>query len=340
MKKSILVLIAFLIVSLPLSSQDINGVSIVGPFFNKENSTLNQLVDLNVNWISINPEATLDRKTLEFRHESNPNWTHDKKGYLEIIRDAKEKQQKILLKPHLVVGQLITPNDLVKKNVTWRGDINLYTIESWKELEERYRNYILFMAEFAEAQKIDMLCIGTELNSFIEKRPNYWFKLIDDIKRVYSGTLTYSANWDNYENIPFWNQLDYIGVNGYFPISNMDHPEVSTTIKRWNKIKKGLSSISKEYNKQILITEFGYRNAKQAGLEPWLHVDQDNKEIANQTQYNLLKAFFESIWQEEYIIGGFLWNWNYNLLPAGNTNFTVQEKPALELVKQYFEESL
>ena len=29
-----------------------------------------------------------------------------------------------------------------------------------------------------------------------------------------SRSLTYSANWDHFQHVPFWNALDFIGISG------------------------------------------------------------------------------------------------------------------------------
>jgi homoserine trans-succinylase len=40
--------------------------------------------------------------------------------------------------------------------------------------------------------------------------------------------LTYAANWDDFDKVPFWNELDYIGIDAYFPLSD------ATTHRCWN----------------------------------------------------------------------------------------------------------
>ena len=59
----------------------------------------------------------------------------------------------------------------------------------------------------AEEEKVDIFCIGTELEKFIEHRPAYWRELIAEVRKVYKGKLTYAANWDEYKRVPFWDAL-------------------------------------------------------------------------------------------------------------------------------------
>jgi len=205
-------------------------------------------------------------------------WSNDLEGYKQIITKAKSLGQKVLLKPHVVVDKKTMNKGKLHSEVTWRGDIKPKSYWDWKTLDEAYKSFMIEMATFAQAEKIEMLCIGTEMKTFVNARPKFWTKLIAEVRTIYSGQLIYSANWDNYGEIPFWESLDYIGINNYFPISGEEIPSIQKVKSNWIPIKNELK---------------------------W-----------------------------------FLWNWNYRPLTIGNTDFSVQNKPALELVKEYFTKSL
>ena len=101
-----------------------------------------------------------------------------------------------MIKPHLWIHSKFT------------GDVKFDSEEEWKRWEDSYTKYILFYAELSEKHKVEMFCLGTELKNFIKQRPNYWLGLINQVKDVYKGKITYAANWDNYAVVPFWNKLD------------------------------------------------------------------------------------------------------------------------------------
>jgi biotin synthase-like enzyme len=54
---------------------------------------------------------------------------------------------------------------------------------------------ILDFAQLAQNENIELFCFGT-LGNAVAKRPEYWSQLIKKIKKIYSGKLTYAANWD------------------------------------------------------------------------------------------------------------------------------------------------
>lgn len=313
----------------------------VGPFVESNCSALEEIQALKANWISLSPEASLDGKTMTLKTSVEDRlWSNDLDGYKEIIDQAKTLGQKILLKPHIVVEKNRTSEDLLDAEVTWRGDIQPKFFWDWKTFDDAYHSYILEMARFAQAEEIDMFCIGTELKSFVETRPKFWFNLISEVRKIYQGQIIYSANWDNYDKIPFWRELDFIGVNGYFPISTDAIPSVEKVKKNWKSVKRNLQKFCEKYDMKIIITEFGYRNVEFSGVRPWTHNKDDIPSLSYETQSNLLNGYFQSLWDQDWIAGGFLWNWNYNSLLEGNTDFTVQDKPAIKLVKLFYSNSL
>lgn len=47
-----------------------------------------------------------------------------------------------------------------------------------------------------------------------------------DIRKEYPEKLNYTTNWDKYQNVPFWKDVDYIGIDAYFPLSENKTPSV------------------------------------------------------------------------------------------------------------------
>ncbi len=87
------------------------------------------------------------------------------------------------------------------------------------------------------------------------------------LKQTYHGKLTYAANWDDYKKFPFWEKLNYIGVDAYFPLSSDKIPSVNSLQKSWKKYIDEMEKISLKHNRPILFTEYGYRNVDYTGEE-------------------------------------------------------------------------
>jgi hypothetical protein len=111
-------------------------------------------------------------------------------------------------------------------NGTYTGLIKMTSETDWQALEKSYTAFILTYAKAAELLNAEVFCIGTELELFVANRPKYWQQLITQIRKIYTGKLTYASNWDEFTRVPFWQDLDFVGIDAYFPLSDKKTPTV------------------------------------------------------------------------------------------------------------------
>jgi hypothetical protein len=221
------------------------------------------------------------------------------------------------------------------------GSFKLNSEEEWKSFEASYRNFILDYAKMAQEVDAEMFCIGTELEQFINHRPKFWKKLIGEIRTVYKGKLTYAANWDEYKRFPFWRDLDYIGVDAYFPVSNSRTPTLAEAREGWCTWVEEIKSVSDKEKRRVIFTEFGYRSVDFAGKEPW-NSDHTITDVNLEAQNNTTQALFEEIWNQEWFEGGFVWKWFIDHNKSGgwdDSQFTPQNKPVEAIIRAHFKES-
>lgn len=298
---------------------------------NKEidQSHVNPVVKVHANYASVMPFAYIQHLNHpEIHYNSNRQWFGEtEKGTKHYIEALRKQNIKIMLKPQVWV---------------WRGEftgyIEMKTKADWKTLEDTYSKFILNFARIAQDTNCEIFCMGTELELFIKHRPNYWYQLIKEIRNIYSGKLTYASNWDAFKRAPFWNELDYIGVDAYFPVSDAKTPSVEDCLKGWQPHKKVLEDYAGKYQKPILFTEFGYRSTNYIGKEPW-NVDYSIKAVNLEAQANATKALFETFWGEDWFAGGFIWKWFVDHDDVGGENdsrFTPQNKPAEQIITEYY----
>ena len=248
------------------------------------------------------------------------------KQYIDILRKS---GLKIMVKPQIWV---------------WRGeftgDILMKTEEDWKRLEKTYTDFALTYAKLAEETKAEVYCIGTELEEFVKNRPKFWTGLIPKIREVYKGHLTYAANWDEYKRTPFWKELDFIGVDAYFPLSEAQDPTEQQMQEGWQKWKTQLLEVSQKNERPIVFTEFGYRSMDYTAKKPWL-VDNNQMKVNLEAQANALKVLFDEFWNENWFAGGFVWKWFIHHEEVGgleDNRFTPQNKPAENVIRQYYQD--
>ncbi len=311
----------------PALESKINGASLVSPPTKISASNFQALHDLNANWVAIIPYAFSrgGSPQITFNHQRQW-WGERTEGSCELVGCARKYDLKILMKPHVwVTGE------------GWPGEYDLESEADWGEWEVTYRNYILTFARIADSLDVEMFAVGTEFRIPAVEREQYWRKLIGEVRSIYHGKVTYAANWDNYQKVKFWDLLDYIGIDAYFPISNETNPTMDQLEAGWEEEARRLQDFSTKYDRPILFTEFGYQSLNKAAGNHW-EIDKSHNSINMEVQANAYRAVFNTFWRKEWFAGGFFWKWHLreDVGGIGNPDFTPQGKPAEEVIREHF----
>ena len=306
----------------------INGISFVASDRPIEEKAIKPLLETNANWITLMPFAfmkSLNETTIHFNFKNQ--WLGEREeGITQTASAFHEKGIKIMLKPQIWIS-----------NGNFTGHIKMNSDADWDKLEEQYEAFILFYAKIAETTHCEMFCIGTELHSFVDERPEFWKALIVKIREKYKGKITYAENWDTYEKTPFVNQLDYIGIDAYFPLASSKTPSLSELEASWKPLLVKLENFSNKHQKQILFTEFGYQSTDYTTKEPWNH--SNSKTLNLEAQTNATQALFDNVWQNDWFAGGFLWKWYDDHTKVGgleNADYTPQNKPVEKVIQEFY----
>ncbi|WP_445738180.1 glycoside hydrolase family 113 [Mariniflexile sp.] len=310
-------------------TEKIHGVSFVASRDTINSSHIKPLLNIHANYAALMPFGFIrELNHPEIMFNTDRQWFGETKvGVKQYVESLKQHHIKIMIKPQIWVS---------RGNFT--GGIKMASEADWKVLENSYTNFIVLYAQLAQELHAEIFCIGTELEGFIDNRPEYWKQLIVEIKKVYKGKLTYAANWNEYDRTPFWEQLDYIGIDAYFPVSDEKTPTVEACRNGWLHYKPHIKAFSETYKKPILFTEYGYRSVDFAGKEPWKS-ERNMNAVNLEAQTNAMQVLFEEFWNEDWFAGGFLWKWFHNHKEAGGANdsrFTPQNKPVEALVKAHY----
>ncbi|MEM7819693.1 MAG: hypothetical protein QXD48_02585 [Candidatus Aenigmatarchaeota archaeon] len=220
---------------------------------------IKRLIEIGIKDISIHIPWYQDFKesTEIHNYKSGVKATPDDKYIKELIYDAKENNMCIMIKPCIYV---------LDKN-TWHGEIEPKDKDKWFK---SYSEIILHYVNIAKKHNIEIFCIGNELTS-MEKYVDRWEALIKDIRKSYNGKLTYGANYNSYENVRFFDKLDYIGISAYFPLrfNKEELIDLNHFLKSWKFHNKKISEFSKNVKKPVIFTEIGYRSISGTSLRPY-----------------------------------------------------------------------
>lgn len=310
------------------TTEKINGLCLVAPPYEVSAEHYLPIVTTNANWVAIIPYAFCgpEHPMVKFDHDRQRHG-ETTEGISKAITLAHQSNLQVMLKPHLWV-----------RGQGWAGDLKFEQEEDLAEWQQSYSAYVLHFAKLAQQLDVSMFSMGTEIRQIANSNPTYFKGLIKEIKQLYQGKLTYSANWDNYQNISFWGDLDYIGIDAYFPLSESKTPSVTELIANSQSLKTDIESFARSHLKKVLFTEYGFRSIDHCAAGHWQSKSEDAS--ANlQGQANAYEALYQTYWSEDWFAGGFAWKWHYRYEQAGgptNTAFTPQRKLAEKILRKRY----
>jgi hypothetical protein len=242
----------------------------------------------------------------------------------DLIRYAKSKNLRVILMPIVLLDN--------PRGGEWRGQIKP---ESWDDWWASYRKMLNHFSWIAQWNGADILVIGSELVS-TESNTEEWQTTIAEVRAVFKGKITYSANWDHYSGIEFWDELDLIGMNSYWKLGADADATTEEIGGNWSRIREQVLGFVKGKNKPLIFLEVGWCSLSNAASEPWDYTRP--VEIDNELQARLYEGFFQS-WHGNPQLGGFsMWEWTPG--EGGNDengarSYTPENKPAEQVLRRW-----
>ncbi len=218
----------------------------------------------------------------------------------------------------------------------WRGKIKP---DSWDDWWEDYNNYILHYAAVAEAGGAEIFIVGSELVSTEKDHADRWRALIGRVREAFNGHLSYSANWDHYRPITWWDAVDIVGMTTYYDLTGGKEPTVPRLSAAWKDIREDILAWQKQIGRPILFTEVGWPNQITCAQYPWDYTRNPDKPDPR-AQANCFEAFFRT-WIDEPVVAGFLvWEWKSRpnqYVGESDTGYVPCGKPAMKVIRKYYQ---
>lgn len=280
------------------------GLNFVAPPEEFAKNPFAEVKSVAADWVAVIPYGyTMPKQNkVIYNVERWQWWGETPQGVQKTIQLAHEAGIYVMLKP-----QVYFPR-------SWSGYLDFDNEADWASWEKDYTNYIMTFVKMAIDEKVEMICVGTEFKISVTKREKYWRNLISEIRKIYNGKLTYASNWDEFPVVPFWDDLDFIGVNAYFPLINEQTPTVEQLTKVWKKPIEDISIVQKKFNKPVIFTEYGYLSVDGCAYNSWELEDKINSLSINQdAQANAIEGLWKACAQKHWWQGGFIWKWFPNM---------------------------
>ena len=298
---------------------------------------------------------------------ADTNYTESQSVIAATIAEAKSRGFSVMVRPLL---DFLDPTKIGPYSVgDWRSTYNPTNVAAFFA---SYKTMIVAVAQMAQANGAASLSIGAELDQLTGPAYlSYWTDIITSVRAVFSGKLTYSADWDDNispwqgqhgltagtgnlaTQVSFWSQLDYLGIDCYAPLADAGNPTLAGLMAGWTSTPSDptslavtgnqslisyFASVATQAGKPLVFTEIGYESASDAAKQP---SGTSTNVYDPALQANLYSAFFQA-WQQSgnnSLLGVYFWNWDPNAAevgPGNGPNFSPQGQPAQAVVTANF----
>jgi len=295
----------------------------------ESDESLRRMAEANVEWVAIIAWWFQENLTSTqiYKHS---DYTPTNASLEHAIQKAHELDMKVMLKPMIDTENARDyPRWMIPPSPAWFAS---------------YKTFISSYAKFAQENSVEQLCIGCEFK-YTEVDSASWRQIISEVRKYYSGPLTYAATTDSYEHITWWDALDYVGIDAFFSLTkDKDDPTLEELKQSWNRTANDIESWQSSVNKPILFTEIGYRSGNGTNKEPWNWIKP--LELDLQEQFDCYLAAFQTLWGKPWFYGFYWWIWESypNIaLPSYDkaynqtlTDFTPQNKPVQYLITSWY----
>jgi hypothetical protein len=285
---------------------------------------LDAFARLGANAVSLMPFAfqrAPDRPELRFLNHGPGSETDI--GLIHAARAARARGMHVLWKPHVWVG-----------GGSWTGEIAMRSEADWGVWWKSYRRYVLHHALLARWAGADLFCVGVELSKTIGREAE-WRDLIAAVRAFFPGEVTYAANWyGDLEAVPFWDRLDLVGVDAYFPLAAAPGADRAALAKGARQVAERLARAARRCGRPVLLTEVGFAARREAWIDPHL----EGGEYSEEDQAAAYEALFSALGHPSWLTGTFLWKAFSAPVPDGGkrADFRFQGRQAEAVVSRYY----
>ena len=197
-----------------------------------------------------------------------------------------------------------------------------------------YRDILYLYLDISRKNSLKYFVLGTELDKIIANPA--FMELVVEIKQDYPEIkLIYSPSWDNFIHCDLFKEIDYIGVNAYFKLSDKTKPSISELMDGGKPYLDKIVKTSRKYSKKVIITEAGFINKIGTSLNPdiWNFEGKQSEQI----QANCYESLLIHLQNYPEIIGVYWWNWELNGIGgSGNIDYTPRGKLAEDILEKYW----
>lgn len=261
--------------------------------------TLAETRALHANWVSLTPfgrvsDLSPTGVSLTFEQPFEQN----RVAVGRAIDLAHAAGLRVLLVPHLWV-----------ESGGWRGELDPGSDDDWQRFAKSYGDFLRAWAAVARDHHADMLALGVELRTWVTTAhaPSF-VALAHEIRGIYPGLITYASNWDDVDDNVLLGELDLIGVNAFYPLTEHSGANTAELIAGGERVAQKLAAVAERWGKPIVLTEFGYTTRPDPAVRPWEWPDKMSHVVVDQeAQARAYTGLLAPLMEQPWLAGAFVW---------------------------------
>lgn len=261
--------------------------------------TLDECVKMGARWVAITPFGRVhDLSGRGVDPTFERPFADNREDVRRAIAMAHARGLSVMLVPHLWV-----------ESGGWRAEIDPGTDAGWDAWARSYGAFVRGWAEVAEEGEVELFSAGVELRSWVTTaRAPSFAALVRQLRGIYHGPITYSANWDDVEHTSVLGELDVIGINAFYPLAERDGASFDELLEGGRRVQGRVRALAEVWQKPVLFTEIGYTTRPDPAVRPWEWPDgMKDVRVDERAQADAYRALIAPLLDEPLFMGLFIW---------------------------------
>lgn len=301
--------------------------------------TLARMKELGVTHVAVGHDVQMPKMAVP-----NLEWGESDTDLVAALRRIRRAGLEVFLLPRIE-----SPEFFVAP-FPFRADIGFEDSAEWERFHAEVQAMNVHYARLAQAEGVAIYGVGLELKRSVRGHEARWREIIAAVRAEFGGAVTYSANWyDEWQEVPFWDALDYIGVGAYFELGPVEgvtrrgedgrllHPVVDV-VSRWQPHAMALAALTVRVERPVLFTEIGYTGYADTVEKPWEWAGKQSAgvPIDHHRQAQAYAGLFAAFGAVDWMHGMFLWTFYTDTANVEDWEYTVQGRPSEAVVHRAF----
>ncbi|MEB3223205.1 MAG: hypothetical protein VKS61_14105 [Candidatus Sericytochromatia bacterium] len=160
----------------------------------------------------------------------------------------------------------------------------------------------------AQAERVELFCLGSNMTRLQAEAG--WRDLATRARTQYTGRLTYASSVEEaaYRQVSWWDAVDYVGLDAFFPLSRTAEPDGEALRLGWQGVVDELTAWRGQApDRPVLFTAVGVPSVVGGAIAPALPDATAPRDEGLPAR--AAEALFATVWQQPWFAGMFWHTW-------------------------------